>query len=446
MSLLELLQSEAVKRGLLGPATEIDAAKAFALVRDMLYLRASSREPKTTILEWRGTCSGKHYLLKALFAELGLRSRVMACTTELQVDPNDVTVELRPILEDSGGRIVDVHNYLVLELPHGDMIVDATWPLATKGLGLTVNETFILGEDQRLACTPIERWGVPEDRDPQEFKNELLREHFTPEELEHREKFIRTFSMLLTKHNGDRGIRMEIKTKLVDLLQRAREEERTFFAGLSDGERSAIGTPEHWSVKDVAAHLAEWKVRMGQRLAGARRGEMPPTYDDVDEANAEIFEQYRNQSWADVLKALERAHSELVEQTRAMAEGDLVDPERFPWQDGRPLWRSIVGSGYLHPVQHLAQLYVERGERDYATQMQETAAELLASLDDSPSWRGVTVYNLACHYALSGEREKAIAKLGEALRLNPDLTEWSKQDPDFASIREEPAYRSLYVA
>jgi tetratricopeptide (TPR) repeat protein len=239
---------------------------------------------------------------------------------------------------------------------------------------------------------------------------------------------------------------MEIEAKLVDLLQRAHEEEWTFFASLSDDERSAIGTPEHWSVKDVAAHLAEWKARTGQRLVAARRGEAPPTYDDVDEANAKIFEQYRNQSWTDVLKALERANSELVELTRAMPEGDLVDAERFPWQDGRPLWRSIVGSGYSHSVQHLAQLYVERGERDYATQIQETAAELLVSLDDSPSWRGVAIYNLACHYALCGEREKAIAKLGQALRLNPDLTEWSKQDPDFASVREEPAYRSLYVA
>jgi len=239
---------------------------------------------------------------------------------------------------------------------------------------------------------------------------------------------------------------MEIKAKLVDLLQRAHEEERTFFASLGDDERSAIGTPEHWSVKDVTAHLAEWKARMGQRLVAARRNETPPKYDDVDEANAEIFEQYRHQSWADVLKALERAYSELVEQTRAMLESDLVDAERFPWQEGRPLWRNIVGSGYSHPVQHLAQLYVERGERDYATQMQETAAELLASLDDSPGWQGVTIYNLACHYALSGEREKAIAKLGGALQLNPDLVEWSKQDPDFASIRAEPAYRSLYVA
>lgn len=239
---------------------------------------------------------------------------------------------------------------------------------------------------------------------------------------------------------------MEIKAKLIDLLQRAHKEEQTFFASLSDDECSAMGTPECWSVKDVVAHVAEWKARMGQRLAAARRNETPPRYDDIDEANAEIFEQYCNQSWDDVLEALERANVELVEQTRAMPEGDLVDTERFPWQEGRPLWRSIVGNGYSHSLQHLAQLYVERGEREYATQLQEMAAEWLASLDDSPGWQGVTIYNLACHYALSGEKEKAIAKLGKALQLNPDLIEWSKQDPDFASIREEPAYRSLYVA
>ena len=202
MSLVELLHSEAVKRGLLEPGAEIDAAKAFALVRDMPYMRASSREPETTILEWRGTCSGKHYLLKALFAELGLRSRVIACTTESQMDPREVPVELRPIFEKSGGRIVDIHNYLVVELPDGEMIVDATWPLATKGLGFRVNESFTLGEDQRLACVPIESWVVPEGRDPQEFKDELLREHFTLDELEHRDKFIRTFSQLLAEYTG----------------------------------------------------------------------------------------------------------------------------------------------------------------------------------------------------------------------------------------------------
>ena len=50
-----------------------------------------------------------------------------------------------------------------------------------------------------------------------------------------------------------------------------------------------------------------------------------------------------------------------------------------------------------------------------------------------------------CAYALAGQKDKAIAKLGQALRLQPDLTEWSQQDPDFASIREDAAYLALYT-
>jgi hypothetical protein len=203
MSLLKLLQSEAVKRGLLESKMEIDAATAFTLVRDMPYLRASSREPQTTIQEWRGTCSGKHYLLQALFTELGLPSRVIACTAAATLNPDEVPPDLRPILEASGGRIVDVHNYLVLELPKGEMVVDATFPLATKEIGLIVNETFVLGEDQKIAFRPLKTWVVPDGRDPQVFKDELLAEHFTPEELAHRDDFIRTFSRLLAEGSGE---------------------------------------------------------------------------------------------------------------------------------------------------------------------------------------------------------------------------------------------------
>jgi len=52
---------------------------------------------------------------------------------------------------------------------------------------MTVNETFILGQDQQLASRPLETWPIPAGRDPQEFKDELLRSHFTPAELEFRE-------------------------------------------------------------------------------------------------------------------------------------------------------------------------------------------------------------------------------------------------------------------
>ena len=73
--LLESLEYKAIKKGLIRPDAEIDAETAFTLVRDMPYIRASSRDPEITICEWRGTCSGKHYLLKTLFDELWLSSR-----------------------------------------------------------------------------------------------------------------------------------------------------------------------------------------------------------------------------------------------------------------------------------------------------------------------------------------------------------------------------------
>jgi len=194
--LLETLKSEALHRGLLEPEEEIDIKKAFFLVRDMPYTRASSRDSATIIREWRGTCSGKHYLLKKLFAELGYKSRLIACTSVNHIDPKSVSGKLRKLLEQSNGRFVDVHNYLILELADGEMIVDATWPLATKEMGLVVNDDFELGVNQQIATKPIKTWVVPEEGDSQEFKNMILKESFTAEELAHRDEFIKTLGVV----------------------------------------------------------------------------------------------------------------------------------------------------------------------------------------------------------------------------------------------------------
>jgi len=197
MNLVTLLKHEAVRRGLLTPDAVIDAPAAFYLVRDMRYQRASDRQPETLIREWRGTCSGKHYLLKALFAELGLVSHLIACTTETRLDPATAHERLRPILERASGRVVDVHNYLMVDLPEGEMVVDATWPLSTLKYGLPVNEHFVLGQSQVIASPPVKVWIVPPGSDPQDFKDELLKENFTDEELDVREAFILTLGDLM---------------------------------------------------------------------------------------------------------------------------------------------------------------------------------------------------------------------------------------------------------
>jgi len=195
MSLLDLLKSEAINRGLLDSGAVLDAGLVFPLVRDMPYQRASDRRPKTTIAEWRGTCSGKHYLLQMLFEELGLPSTLIACTSITPVDPDEVEPEMQQLYEAANRRFVDVHNYLLVSVPDGSqMVVDATWPLSTKKFGMVVNEDFILGQDQELATKPVETWVVPPDSDAQAFKDQLLKEHFTPAELQFRKVVIEELS------------------------------------------------------------------------------------------------------------------------------------------------------------------------------------------------------------------------------------------------------------
>jgi tetratricopeptide (TPR) repeat protein len=130
----------------------------------------------------------------------------------------------------------------------------------------------------------------------------------------------------------------------------------------------------------------------------------------------------------------------MIEQIEERSESEL---EAIHYEE-RKIWRTIAGNGYTHPIIHLGQIYVNQGDTAYATELQESAARELGELDQSPSWQGTVAYNLACHHALVGEKKKAIEGLKKALDLNPELTEWSKEDPDLVSIREEPDCLALY--
>ena len=174
-SLISLLETEGRKRGLLSPGESLTAARAFALVRDMPYRRASSRRPEAIVEEWRGTCSGKHYLLADIFRELGLEARVIMCTHRFTADnTRHFPAELRALVTE--GPVPDVHTYLRVKTAAGWAVVDATWPSSAGPLGMTVNREFAPGGDMTIACDPIETLPVPDGMDPQEFKEQVIRE------------------------------------------------------------------------------------------------------------------------------------------------------------------------------------------------------------------------------------------------------------------------------
>ena len=163
-----------------------------------------------------------------------------------------------------------------------------------------------------------------------------------------------------------------------------------------------------------------------------------------EQINNEVYSRYKDQSWEDIDTLVDTGLKRMGEAIASISEGDLQRVDFYPWEQGVPLWREIVGNIYSHSVIHLADWHIKRGNPARAAEMYQSMTRQLISLDDGPAWQGTIRYNNACSFSLLGDKKTAINELREALKLNPGLTEWSQQDPDFEPIRGEAGYKALY--
>ncbi len=233
------------------------------------------------------------------------------------------------------------------------------------------------------------------------------------------------------------------QSRVLDLLRQARAAEQTFVADLTDAGRNEKGTFEQWSAKDVMAHIAEWRERFAQRLAAYRRGEPLPELADTDEMNAQHYGANQAKSWDQVKAENDQAFNDLVAQVSAMSDAELLDKKPYVWSEGRPFLSSLITNSYNHISEHLMSYYVARGENERASNVMESFAKQLLAADPPQDVKAIALYNLACFYALNGRADEAIARLREALPMRPDLKEWSREDPDLASLHDLPAYQAL---
>jgi hypothetical protein len=204
--LINALSHEAQRRGLLTRDQSITEEIVFSLVRDMPYARASNRDPLTTIDEWKGTCSGKHYLLKGLFEDLGMTVRLYAGLIYYSIDNCPWLPEnLRILVENE--PLADIHNFVRLETAPGIFtLVDATFPSLARSHGLVVNN-FNLSVDM-VPILPIKQeFEVLSDNDPQEFKNTLI-DRYCGQFMEEREQFIDLLSNWLGSFADSKGTKL----------------------------------------------------------------------------------------------------------------------------------------------------------------------------------------------------------------------------------------------
>jgi len=234
-----------------------------------------------------------------------------------------------------------------------------------------------------------------------------------------------------------------MKSELTELLQQGRQAEKEFIAALSDQERNADGTFENWTAKDTIAHNAYWRKHHAEDVLAVLAGKKP-THTDDGQINSEVYSRYKDQSWEDIATLIDDSMKRMGEAIESISEDDLQRHDFYPWEQGRALWREIVGNIYMHSVVHLSEWHIKRGHPARAAEMYQEMTSQVTSLDDGPDWQGTIRYNNACSLSLLGEKEAAISELREALKLNPGLTEWSRQDSDFEPIRGEAGYQALY--
>jgi len=233
------------------------------------------------------------------------------------------------------------------------------------------------------------------------------------------------------------------KSQLVGLLQSAYEAEQIYLASLTQSERLRVGQPNHWSPKDILAHIAEWKAIMVNRLKAYLQDQDGPTYPDTDARNAEIFQDHRARSWTEVAAMLERSYAALLAEVQVVSDSQLLAPARFAWQRGDPLFVRIPFNAYVHPLSHIAQLYAERGDRLSGDGLVETMTRGMFTLDEAPRCQARWTYTRACYYAIVQDKSKALTGLRQAFALRPDLIARSQEDSSLQSLWNDPEYRAL---
>ena len=78
-----------------------------------------------------------------------------------------------------------------------------------------------------------------------------------------------------------------------------------------------------WSVKDLLAHLVGWDFTNVEASQEILEGKLPSFYAHHDRDwktyNASLVEQYKKDTWADMVSAVERSHRKLIDFLKGVA-------------------------------------------------------------------------------------------------------------------------------
>ncbi len=149
------------------------------------------------------------------------------------------------------------------------------------------------------------------------------------------------------------------KTRLLESMRSGRVELETLLARGGETRMDRPSSSDDWSLKDILAHISAWDRFMLVRIEADAKGKRPDlpgpgmTEKQVDDFNARTYSEHRDQPLDAVLAEFRESFQALLAAAEATPEEDLLDPNRFAWTNGKPLWYYFAVNSYLHYSEHL---------------------------------------------------------------------------------------------
>ena len=144
------------------------------------------------------------------------------------------------------------------------------------------------------------------------------------------------------------------KSEFLDTLRSVRNTWEVLLGKVEKEKMTETSLAGRWSVKDVIAHITWHEREMAglleaKALVGSEWWELL-----VDERNALIYEEFKDQPLDEVLEASKQDYERFLRAFEALPENYLNDPAQFKNMpaDWIP-WQVIAGNSYEHYRQHI---------------------------------------------------------------------------------------------
>jgi hypothetical protein len=218
------------------------------------------------------------------------------------------------------------------------------------------------------------------------------------------------------------------------LLETQREAEREFVREAAVEQAYSSG----WTSAQLMFHLGRWRERLRDGLTQLQNGRevtMPP--DDIDGINEAELAEGRGLTLEEAAPRSDAAAGELIDLCTAL--GDRP----FKWYRADTTAEAAIRNGYFHPRNHIAEHFIERGDRPRGAQIFEATVAGPRRAEAPGHTLGPALLNLASARVVEGRRDEALRLLAEAVPMRAELRAIAAEDPDLAALKDDPRFSAI---